>query len=439
MNLSVKLLVPLAAVAVALLVGLDGFLIPSILGEPLDAFQGASDSGDWGAARNQLFLATAIGFVGMLAAFAVASEWVVRRPLARLFDAIRGLVWRDSDGALPLDGKGELNRLAMGVAALGEILERRERDLSLEARRREQAEEALRESQERYALAVRCADDGLWEWDLKTGLVYFSPRWKSMLGFADAEIGDGIDEWRNRIHPEDRASALDALDAHLAGNTPRFENEHRLRHRDGSYRWVLARGTAIRSASGRPNRVVGLNTDISGRKQVQEALLELAEGLSEVQGEQCFQLLVKNFASVLGVREAFVCECVNYPTTRVRMLAHWNLGKLTDCAEFDLAGTSCEDVIVEGRTCYYPKDVGERFPLEKLYDRDSYLGIPVFDSTGKVIGHIACMDGGPMREELPHQAIFKIFAVRAAIEMERRLLERERHRVGPGRYAGSRG
>jgi PAS domain S-box-containing protein len=321
---------------------------------------------------------------------------------------------------------GGLAALAQALDAQSEKLSENRNLLSRESRRREQAEDLLHESEERYALAVRGANDGMWEWNLRTGSVYFSARWKSMLGYGDHELGDRMEEWRARVHPQDVDRVVGELDAHLQGKTARFENEHRLLHRDGRYRWILARGAAVRNAVGNAYRMVGLHTDISERKRVQEALLEVADGLSTVSGDECFRELTRRFAEVLGVREAFVCECSNYPTTRVRMLARWNLGGFANCVEFDLTGTACEDVIQQGKQVFVPGDVAARWPLEKTFDRESYLGLPCIDTRGRVIGHIVCTDGKEMRRELPHLAILKIFAIRASVELERRILERER-------------
>ncbi|HEX7183156.1 MAG TPA: EAL domain-containing protein [Thermoanaerobaculia bacterium] len=126
--------------------------------------------------------------------------------------------------------------------------------------------EALRESEERYSLAARGANDGLWDWDLKTDRVYFSPRWKGMLGLADAEVSDRPEEWLGRVHPEDLPRLRKDLETHLAGRTPHFENEHRLSHRDGSFRWMLTRGLAVRDGNGKPYRIAGSQTDTTGRK-----------------------------------------------------------------------------------------------------------------------------------------------------------------------------
>ncbi len=132
--------------------------------------------------------------------------------------------------------------------------------------------EQLRENQEQFALAVLAANDGLWSWDLLDGSVYFSPRWKAMLGYAEHELPNGRGEWQSRIHPEDRERAVATLQAHLAGETPFYELEHRLRHKDGAYRWILARGATLRDDTGKPYRIAGSHTDVTARKEAENAL-----------------------------------------------------------------------------------------------------------------------------------------------------------------------
>jgi diguanylate cyclase (GGDEF)-like protein/PAS domain S-box-containing protein len=134
------------------------------------------------------------------------------------------------------------------------------------ARERARTLEALRESEERYSLAARGANDGLWDWNLTTGRVYFSPRWKSMLGLAESEVGDRVSEWLDRVHAEDLERLQRDLEAHLEGRTPHFETEHRLLHKDGGFRWMLTRGLAVRDAAGKPYRIAGSQTDTTGRK-----------------------------------------------------------------------------------------------------------------------------------------------------------------------------
>jgi diguanylate cyclase (GGDEF)-like protein/PAS domain S-box-containing protein len=135
-----------------------------------------------------------------------------------------------------------------------------------------QAEEALRESEERYALASRGANDGLWDWDLKTDSIHLSERWKAIIGYEPDAIGTDPSEWTSRVHRDDRESFLNAIRRHIRGNTDYLEHEHRLRHRDRSYRWVLCRGMGVRNDAGRITRMSGSLTDITQRKLAEQKL-----------------------------------------------------------------------------------------------------------------------------------------------------------------------
>jgi diguanylate cyclase (GGDEF)-like protein/PAS domain S-box-containing protein len=132
----------------------------------------------------------------------------------------------------------------------------------------------LRSSQERYALAVRGANDGIWDWDLVASRAYFSPRWKTMLGHTVEEIGESAeDDWFARVHPDDVGRLRGAIGRHLAGRSPHFESEHRIRHATGGYRWVLSRGVAIRDRDGTATRMAGSMSDITDRKDAEQRLL----------------------------------------------------------------------------------------------------------------------------------------------------------------------
>ncbi|MEH2015762.1 GAF domain-containing protein [Nostoc sp.] len=137
---------------------------------------------------------------------------------------------------------------------------------------RRKTAEALRESEERWQLALDGNNDGIWDWNLKANEVFFSTRWKEMLGYKDHEVSNGWDEWRKRIHPNERDSVLQAFQDHFAKKTPFYVYEYRVQCQDGSYKWILDRGQAHWDASDDVVRMVGSYTDITDRKRVEEEL-----------------------------------------------------------------------------------------------------------------------------------------------------------------------
>lgn len=130
------------------------------------------------------------------------------------------------------------------------------------------AEARVRASEERYALAAKGANDGLWDWDLAAQRLHYSERWKAIVGCADSEVGTDPDEWFGRVHADDLQRLRHDLDAHLSGGVSLFENEHRIRHTSGAFRWVLARGMVVRNGAGTPVRMAGSQSDITDSKVV---------------------------------------------------------------------------------------------------------------------------------------------------------------------------
>lgn len=142
---------------------------------------------------------------------------------------------------------------------------------------RKQAEEALRISEERWQLAARGTNDGLWDWNLLTGEVYYSPRWKEILGYEDHEMPSRYEEWESRVHPDDLSAIQRALDEHLTGKTSSYAHEFRMRCKDGSYKWIFSRAKAQHDDTGKVIRMAGTHTDRTERKQAEEALRESEE------------------------------------------------------------------------------------------------------------------------------------------------------------------
>ncbi len=151
-----------------------------------------------------------------------------------------------------------------------------------ERKRAEHAESALRENDERWKLALESSGDGVWDWNVQTGVEIYSKRFKEMYGYADHELTGRTDQFDNRTHPDDRAQRDKSRQAHLDGLTATYVNEHRVRCKDGSWKWILSRGTVIRrDADGRPLRMTGTHTDITDRKAAETALLELYRQLTD--------------------------------------------------------------------------------------------------------------------------------------------------------------
>jgi diguanylate cyclase (GGDEF)-like protein/PAS domain S-box-containing protein len=149
---------------------------------------------------------------------------------------------------------------------------------------RHRQEAALRESEERYALAAKGANDGLWDWNLRAQEIYFSPRWKAMIGRTPDEIGTSPDEWFKRVHPEDLEALRAEIAAHLSGDSAHLEKEYRILHKDGTYRWMLSRGMAVVDSGKTPSRMVGSQTDITSRKAAElqvrhDAFYDILTGL----------------------------------------------------------------------------------------------------------------------------------------------------------------
>jgi diguanylate cyclase (GGDEF)-like protein/PAS domain S-box-containing protein len=155
-------------------------------------------------------------------------------------------------------------------------LHERGEQLALSYRREREMAQAVRESEERYALAARAANDGLWDWDLDKGTVYYSARWSEMLGYTEDAIGNSPEEWLGRVHPEDRGALTAALVGLKLGEQASILHEHRVKASDGAYLWLLCRGLAV-PGLGRPaTRIVGSLTDITEQRLLEERLRQQA-------------------------------------------------------------------------------------------------------------------------------------------------------------------
>ena len=140
----------------------------------------------------------------------------------------------------------------------------------------------IQNEKERFRLAIDGSNDGLWDWNPQTNDVWYSPRWKSMLGYKDSELKNRHDEWISRIHPDDYENTFERIQAHIDGKTEVYESEHRIKHKDGHWVWVLDRGKVRTDDHGIAQRFVGFHTDITQKKNQEEILqLKIKEALEE--------------------------------------------------------------------------------------------------------------------------------------------------------------
>jgi PAS domain S-box-containing protein len=176
--------------------------------------------------------------------------------LGRLDSGARGVRW--------IRGQATVRLAEGGVAVFSGVL--------LDSTEEGEEIDHVRRSRERFELAVNGSSAGIWDWEVGSDRVYLSPRWKEMLGYADQELLNRFDTWKELIHREDRTRVLDAIDGYLQGRSREFEVEYRMWHRDATCRWVLARGAALRDPTGKPYRMAGSHTDLTAWKRAEERL-----------------------------------------------------------------------------------------------------------------------------------------------------------------------
>ena len=163
--------------------------------------------------------------------------------------------------------QSQLGSLTVFGQQVGAILQNRFDRATIESQ-----VEQLSVEQERLSLALEASGAGLWDWDLRSGEVFLSPRWKAQVGYAPGEIRDGFETWESLVHPDDLERSRALIRAYVDGKRADYENVHRLRHKDGHYVWILARGRAVHNAAGVAVRIVGTHVDITKRKRAEQAL-----------------------------------------------------------------------------------------------------------------------------------------------------------------------
>jgi len=203
-----------------------------------------------------------------------------------VYDRLQFLAWQfgritaqGGPSGEPLTGPDEFSHFSRSMEILAEKLQRRTED--------------LRQSEERFSLAMRGANDGLWDWNLVTNDVYLSPRWKGMLGYRDDELENSLDTWRRLLHPDDRAETQRMVQKYVEGTRSGFHIEFRLRTKEGSYRTILSRAFPM-TQNGKPIRLVGTHVDLTERKRAEEQIRELNRNLEQRVEHRTAQLRLAN-------------------------------------------------------------------------------------------------------------------------------------------------
>ena len=279
--------------------------------------------------------------------------------------------------------------LANAPAEIQSLVEMVNRTSSL-VREREATRVALHNSEERWQLAMRGANDGIWDWSPQTTAAHFSDRWKAMLGYAPHEIGNTATEWLSRIHHDDLDAALTALRRHQEGETEFYQIEYRLRCKDGSYKWILDRGQALFDVQGNAVRMAGSHSDITERHQAEKSLHDRTEQLNSI-----FALSPDGIVSfdverrIISVNPAFVRmvaleEAELIGLTEVTFVAH--LAKIctpeAGLPDISVLRTLREGSVLNGRTSRWSEG---RYRIELAAPRTRVLEVSLRDGqTGTV-------------------------------------------------------
>ncbi|MDB9509768.1 PAS domain-containing protein [Kamptonema animale CS-326] len=293
---------------------------------------------------------------------------------------------------------------------------------------RKEAETELNKISERLSLALKSGGIGCWEWDLAHNTLFWDERMYELYGVTkNSDSRLAYDIWRQGLHPDDREACETLIHQAVLGQAE-YDPEFRVIDPDGSIHFIKAFGLVRRDAEGNPQKMIGVNFDITDRKRQEQALRLIVEGTAAKTGEEFFKSCVQYLAQVLGVRYAAIAEFANPEKSIVQTLAFWAGDNFGDNFTCNLAGTACKNtpcknIDNDGEVCRYPNSVDCLFPQDDTLvtlQTQSYAGLPIIDAAGNRLGLLEVMDTKPMEKDLEMQsAILKIFATRAGAEMER--------------------
>ena len=284
-----------------------------------------------------------------------------------LLEAERARVERRAYEAILFSGLGSVAVLILAMLSLNKT------------ERSRRAASELAASEFRWKFAIEGAGDGLWDADVESGRVYYSPQWKRLLGYTDAEIGETLEEWSSRLHPDDRLMTMAAMQAALAGRTPQYESEHRLRCADGSWKWVFSRGVVVeRNSDGTPRRAIGTMTDVTARHRMESALAE---------SEARYRNLVERLPQAIFIHRGGVVLFVN--PAAVKMMRATSASVLVGTQLIDLVHPESRPTVLA--RVRHAEATGGVAPLAE----ERLLRCDGTDFLAEVIGAVVFFDGAP--------------------------------------------
>jgi PAS domain S-box-containing protein len=303
--------------------------------------------------------------------------WLARaitHPLQALQASVARFGAGELDMRIPAISNGEVGELANEFNKMADSLQQRIIE-------RQRAEEALRVSEERFALAVRGSDAGLWDWNIQNHTLYWSPRLKELLGYADDKLDVNFDTFESHLHPDDREHTRAAIEAHLK-DRGLYDVEQRLRTKSGEYRWFSARGQALWDEAGNPLRMVGSITDITKRKQAEEHVRRnaaRAEALARIAARLNAQL---DLDTVLKAVCEETARALNVPMASVTMYDEKS-DMLYPAAGFGLSGDVRQRHPPTPRTLHdeYARRMG---PVIVIPDAQALPDLPATDFYAKL-------------------------------------------------------